>query len=229
MSGIVPRPSIFSWPKKISKSWTLLSKIPLFRRQNLECTVVMSCFISTPSSQLSFSKLLSLISTCRFADVEVDACREYLGAEGLKGVVKRLEDRGLVEVSYTSTGQLNVDVLPPVAQIAQNCAVRGAVSASVATGISPAWTKQGLPLKLRKFHAEGKYKQHTVTDLKTVATSKPPAAPVQVKAEKEQQKVMESLAAVSVSSPQHSAKPFRLQHKGTAWADPAVAPTPNEL
>eukprot|EP00598_Pedospumella_elongata_P011338 CAMPEP_0184991476 /NCGR_PEP_ID=MMETSP1098-20130426/36732_1 /TAXON_ID=89044 /ORGANISM="Spumella elongata, Strain CCAP 955/1" /LENGTH=1011 /DNA_ID=CAMNT_0027516907 /DNA_START=57 /DNA_END=3092 /DNA_ORIENTATION=+ len=216
LAGLVPRPATFSWPKKISKAWMLLSKMPLFRRQNLECTAVMSCFMSTPSSQLSFSKLLSLLSTCRFADPEVDACREYLGAEGLKGVVKRLEDRGLVEVSFTSTGQLNVDVLPPVAQIAQNCAVRGAVSASVATGVSPAWTKQGLPLKLRKFHAEGKYKQHTVMDAKPAAASRVAPAPVVVKAEKEQQKVVESLAAVSVSAKDPS-KPLHLQHK-KRWA-----------
>jgi hypothetical protein len=152
------QPMGFTWPKKLCKSSKILSSMSLLRRQHLEATVIMSCFMASPAPQLQFTKLLSVIQQSRFPDPAVEACRQYLGPEGLKLAVKRLEDKGLVEVSYTHAGQLAVDVLQPVAQMTANCAVKGPLSASVATGISPAWTVQGVPLKMRKFHRDSKYK-----------------------------------------------------------------------
>lgn len=215
MYGMQARPTSFSWPKKVSKSWTLLSKMPLFRRQNLECTVVMSCFMSASTSQLLFTKLFSLMEACRFSDPEVEACREYMSSEGLKAVVKRLEDKGLVEVSYTNAGQLTVDVLPSVAQLTQNCSSKGVVGASMASGVSPAWCKQGVPLKMRKFHADSKYKEgapatHAASTV-TVPNSAVEQAAQSIRA-RDEHNMLESLAAVSVSSTAPM-KPFRLQHK----------------
>lgn len=240
MYDMQAKPLSFSWPKKVSKSWTLLSKMPLFRRQNLECTVVMSCFLSAATPQLMFTKLLYLIETRRFADPEVEACREFMSSEGLKAVVKRLEDRGLVEVSFTNAGQLTVDVVPSVAQLAQNCSARGVLGAAAACGINPAWCKQGLPLKLRKFYNDSKYKEGSAEQISQTATQQlqqtVPAATIadtvklaaRTISAREEHSVVESMAAVSVSTvPSSSAaplKPFRLQHR-ERWSVPAPTQT----
>ena len=220
--GMQCKPLTFTWPKKICKSYGILRDMTLFRRQNLECTVVMSSFMAASASQLLFTKLLSLVFSSRFSDPEVEACRAYMSSDALKAAVKRLEDRGLVEVSYASAGQLSVEVLPPVAQLTQNASVRGPLSVSATTGISPAWAKQGIPLKLRKFYGDSKYKTDTTSNNGQEATEETDTGSIQntlsnneskaySSSEKQQQQELnESLANVTVSPV--PTKPFRLQH-----------------
>ncbi|KAJ1423179.1 hypothetical protein B484DRAFT_451997 [Ochromonadaceae sp. CCMP2298] len=158
MALMDPPAGAFQWPKKVSKSAKLLAHMTLFKRQNLECTVVLSCFQAQAVKHLEMSKLQSLIASCRFPDEEVEACRAEMTTDALKATVKRLEDRALADVSYSNTGQLTVEVVQHVAHVAQKHVVRGPLNVSAATGVHPAYTKQGLPLKMRKFHLDSKYK-----------------------------------------------------------------------
>jgi hypothetical protein len=223
MYGMPSKPPAFSWPKKVCKSWTVLQGLSLFRRQSLECTVVMSCFMAAGTSQVLLSKLLSLAASCRFTDEEVEACRAYMNLDVLKAAVKRLEDKGLVEVSYASAGQLSVEVLPSVTQLTQACNTRGAQAVSAVTAVSPAWTTQGLPLKLRKFTADSKYKSSSTssgTSAPSATTASPTLSADDMRTEQAAKPVVAANAASAVALSVAGAapvKPFRLQHRDK-WA-----------
>jgi hypothetical protein len=230
MSGMASPPPAFIWPKKVCKSWTILSNMPLFRRQNLECTVVMSCFMAASASSVLFSKLFTLVSTCRFPDPEVEACRAYMNMDVLKATVRRLEERGLVSVSYAGAGQLSVEVLPSIAQLTLQCTTKSVPAVAAVTGVSAAWAKQGLPLKLRKFHADSKYKTGAaasstaaapeVNDAGSSATASVPPQSQSIGGSElaaESTGSQEANQGAETSASVAPMKPFRLQHKDK-WA-----------
>lgn len=138
------QPLKYTWPKKISKSWKILSTIKLFHRLEIEDSIVMSSFLIVPTMQLQINKLYSLITNCSFPNDEYEACREYINIDNLKTIIKRLEDRNLVQVSLSNSGQhLIIEVLQPLNQLSQQYSTKNTISIANATGIHPAWTKQG--------------------------------------------------------------------------------------
>ena len=224
-----PQSINLAWPKKLPKSWRIISSMALFRRLHLEESIVVSVFTmacTSSSQQLQVSKLFSLIQSCRFPDEAVDACREYVTVEGLKTVIKRLEERNVVQVSYANSGQLTVELLPPMNQLLQRLtAARGTMGIAAATGVHPAWAKQGLPLKLRKFYANSRYKsEYICSNSSTAAEDLFP-----LKVEDTKRKAGDNDEAPTPSPRQSDVnharqlsvqKPFRLLHKDKWTSSP---------
>lgn len=115
ISGMNDLPSVgHNVQKKLPRMLKLLTSMSILQRDHSNRSVVMSCFLVGNSSVLTITKISNILKSIRFLSDEMEACREYMTRVDLKNTIRRLETRGEVEVSYTNTGDLSVELLPSI-------------------------------------------------------------------------------------------------------------------
>jgi hypothetical protein len=143
-------------PKKLSKSFHLLSQLTVLQRLKAECTVIRSCFLAGSTSSMLLTRLHDMLKTCRFLNPHIDACREFMSMEILKGTLRRMEENYELEVYHTKDAQLVVCLLMSTENLrklvtAKSCKHSKEVNKPK---FGDKWAKEGYPLKLRKFFVD---------------------------------------------------------------------------
>lgn len=157
MYGMSPSINHIALPKQMSKAWKLVSNMSLIRRQQGECTVIRSVYLTSSYPNILLTRLQQLIGSCRFQNPEIDACREFMTHDGLKMALRRMEINGEIEVSFTKDGQLVILLLMPMSILKATLAAKNKKFDKIVNKVNldGKWTKEGYPLKMRKFFANG--------------------------------------------------------------------------
>ena len=127
MSSVVPSTKKGEESANISHSTTIL------QRQSLECTVLRSILLSSPSASLPFSQVLRMLQTARFNSAQEDFCCKTLDENSTRAAIRRLEVQGEAEVTYSSKGEIHIKLLDTKESVA----------------IVNGKEQKGIPLKLR--------------------------------------------------------------------------------
>lgn len=129
-------------PIQRCKTIRCYNELKLVDRANIECKIVKSCLLSSPTTSITMQNLLKVISSSRFLDFMEEICRQNMEIESLRAAVRRLELRGELEVVVNTIGEFVVQ------------GVNSQHSDNIdQTLVQSSYGFQGLPLKLRKSSA----------------------------------------------------------------------------
>ncbi len=126
-------------PIQRCKTIRCYNELKLVDRANIECKIVKSCMLSSPTTSMTLQNLLKVISSSKFLDFMEEVCRQNMEMESLKAAVRRLELLGELEVVVNAIGEFVVQGVN--LQYSDN---------TDQTLIQSSYSFQGLPLKLRK-------------------------------------------------------------------------------
>ena len=90
--------------KKLFSRLKICQKLTEFEKENIECSIISNCLLSSATKNLTLSKLMILIKSAYFNNVIIDSINSYLidDINLVKERLKRMEEGGYLDISLSN-------------------------------------------------------------------------------------------------------------------------------